>query len=114
MPRTPAELRTIIMSAPDPLVGHIFGYEQAANAVAKAMLLVCEENPALLDPPEPATDIDRMFHDAHWKAACARWPGLDRWLGGLSGFQFGWATNAVRYILSKPQVGNPAVVSVPS
>ena len=64
-------------------------------------------------PGEPWATLDRKaFRDAPWKAAEARWPGLDDWLGGITGFQFGWANNAVRYILGAESVGNPALVTL--
>ena len=119
---SPSELRAHVEEAPTPLDGPALydrfssepekGYDMAGRAAAKAMLLVCTEDPALLSFPEGATSTDKAFRDAPWKAAEARWPGLDDWLGGITGFQFGWANNAVRYILGAESVGNPALVTL--
>lgn len=117
-PMTPAEMREYIMNAPSPMEGIPIaerdlpdgeGYDLAGRATAKALLLICEADPSLLLFPEGATDTDRAFHGPHWKAACEKWPGLDGWLGGITGFMFGWANNAVRFALEAEQVGNPAV-----
>lgn len=121
---TKAEMLSYIQSAPDPMEGPPItdrglsggaGYELAGLAAAKAMLIVCQEDPRLLDLPSAESDpsgVARATHDAHWKAAVARWPGLDDWLGGITGFMFGWANNAVRYALGVEEVGNPACVSI--
>ncbi len=124
MTRTREETRAYIESAPYPLEGLPInkrglsgdeGYGLAALAAARAMLIVCEEDPSLLDVPSRESDphgFARASHDANWKAACARWPGLDAWLGGISRFMFGWANNAVRYALGAEQIGNPALITV--
>lgn len=123
MSMTPTEMRAYLMAAIEPTQGdpiHVRmpgmdGYEMAARCAARAMLIVCEENPRLLDVPtreDDPTGFARATHDAHWQAAKDRWPGLDDWLGGLTGFQFGWANNAVRYALGAEAVGNPALVSI--
>ena len=128
---TPDEMRAYIETAPDPLdgppiysreiaavkdaTGMSEAYEVAAAAAAKAMLIVCLEDPSLLNVPskeDDPTGIERAFADAHWEKAKERWPGLDDWLGGISGFQFGWANNAVRYALGVEPVGNPAIMSI--
>lgn len=125
MSKSPVEMREYIMSAPTPCEGPRVweraqgeaGYEMAALCAAKALLIVCEENPRLLDVPSKEDDprgVERAFHDAHWQAAKARWPGLNEWLGGITGFQFGWANAQVRYVMDVEQVGNPAVMTVSS
>lgn len=121
--KTPEEMRAYIETAPDPLDGPpiwernngMDGYELSALAAAKAMLIVAEADPSTLTIPsreDDPTGWERANADAHWKAACERWPGLDDWLGGITGFQFGWANNAVRYVLGAEAVGNPAIVTV--
>lgn len=122
MNMSPVEMRVYIETAPDPLDGlpiweraGVDGYDLSARAAAKAMLLVAADDPALLIVPskeDDPTGIDRAFADAHWKAAEDRWPGLDDWLGGITGFQFGWANNAVRYVLGAEAVGNPAILTI--
>jgi len=121
---TPEEARAYVEAAPDPLSGPPIweaygpkdeGYDMSARATAKAMLIVAEADPTLLEVPskeDDPTGIERAFAAAHWKAAEDRWPGLDDWLGGITAFQFGWANNMVRYILGAEPVGNPAIVTV--
>ena len=119
---TPQEMRTSIEEAPYPLSGlpiwkrkGVDGYDLSARAAARAMLLVAADDPALLNVPskeDDPTGVDRAFADAHWNAAKDRWPGLDDWLGGITGFQFGWANNAVRYVLGAEPVGNPAILTI--
>lgn len=88
-------------------------YQLAAELTAKAMLIVADEDPTLLDIPDEITDpYRRADYDAAWKAAQARWPGLDDWLGGITLNMFGWANQLVRWIHGKPAVGNPAVVTI--
>lgn len=117
------EMRQYIEDAPYPLSGLPIperahgeeGYSLAARSAARAMLIVCEEDSSLLEVPSKEEDpsgIKRAFHDAHWKVALERWPGLDDWLGGITGFQWGWANNCVRYILGAEPVGNPAVTTI--
>lgn len=125
MSMTPAEMREHLMGALDINEGEPIhrrmpgteGYEMAARCLGKALLLVCEDDPSLLDIPadkDGARGIGAAFHDAHWGAAKARWPGINDWLGGVTGFQFGWANNAVRYALGTRTVGNPAILTVGS
>lgn len=132
---TPHEMREYVMSAPAPLDGPPIwerpesqhtsevdgttsmrhGYEMSALAAAKAMLIVADADPTLLSLPSVEDDpsgLDRAYSDKPWQAAKERWPGLDEWLGGISGFQFGWANNAIRYILGTEAVGNPAVLTI--
>ena len=120
---TPVEMREYLMTALEICEGDSIhrrmpgmdGYEMAGRCLGKALLIVCEADPTLLEIPADKDDksgIGAAFHDAHWGAAKAKWPGLDEWLGGTTGFQFGWANNAVRYALGARAVGNPAIVTV--
>lgn len=129
---TPDQMRAQIMAAPDPLDGPpIYSEERglprgmkddncaygvAAEAAAKAMLLIATLNPALLDVTAEEKEDPRGFEAADnrklWDATKSTYPGLDDWLGGITGFQFGWAHNAVRYALGAPAVGNPALVTI--
>ena len=88
-------------------------YQLASEYTAKAMLIMADENPSLLDFPEGMTDSwDKAMYGATWEAAKERWPGLDDWLGGISGNMFGWANQLVRWIKEAEQVGNPAIVTI--
>jgi len=120
---TPQEWRDKLAALPDPMTGdspwHQPGmkgedsYQMAAELTAKAMLTVADEDPTLLDIPDTVTDEwDRADYDAAWQAAKVRYPGLDDWLGGITGNMFGWANQLVRYIHDKPPVGNPAIVTI--
>lgn len=60
-------------------------YEWAAGSLAHAMLICADENPLL------AAEGEALF-----AAACERFPGLNEWLGGVSGAQYGWAVGAVK------------------
>lgn len=127
---TPAEMREHLESAVKPLDGApIFkrdwpaegleeggGYEQSARALGRALLETAEADPSLLDvSKENAEDPSgwaAASNDKLWEAALERYPGLDDWLGGVTGFQYGWAHNSVRYALGADQTGNPAIVTV--
>lgn len=88
-------------------------YQLASELTAKAMLTVADEDPTLLDIPDSVTgSYERASYDAAWQAAKKRWPGLDNWLGGITGNMFGWANQLVRWLHEKEQVGNPAIVTI--
>lgn len=121
--KTPQEWRDHLATLPEPMSDpnpwHTPGlkgedaYQLAAEMTAKAMLIVADEDPTLLDIPDTITGSwNRAYYDAAWVAAKKRWPGLDDWLGGITGNMFGWANQLVRYIHDKPQVGNPALVTI--
>jgi hypothetical protein len=122
--KTPQEWREYLDTLPEPMVGPSpwskkgamkgeDAYQLAGELTAKAMLIVADEDPSLLDIPDTITDgYRRASYDAAWKAAEARYPGLDDWLGGITGNMFGWANGVVRYIHDKPPVGNPAIVTI--
>jgi hypothetical protein len=96
-----------------PIVNGDDAYQLAGELTAKAMLIVADEDPTLLDIPDDITDsYARATYDKAWLAAEARWPGLDNWLGGITGNMFGWANQLVRYIHTKEQVGNPAIWTI--
>lgn len=92
------------------------GYEAAANSLAYALLLTVEEDPALLDVTDERekdpTGWDEANNEKLWKACQEKFPNLNRWIGGATGFQYGWAHNIVRYALNFPQTGNPAILTV--
>lgn len=123
--RTPAEMREYIESFPLPGDGHgpwvrssgDEGYESSACSLAHAFLVIAEEDPTLLDVPSKEDDpsgFDRADNRKLWDAFKSRWPDGNDWLGGASGFQFGWAHNAVRFVLGAEAVGNPAIVTIGS
>lgn len=91
------------------------GYGGAAESLAHALLVLCREDPSLLDVPSKEDDpsgFERADNRKLWEAFKARWPEGNDWLGGPTGFQYGWAHNAVREILGAEPVGNPAVMTI--
>lgn len=89
-------------------------YGWSARSLAHGLLVLCEEDPTLLDVPlrdEDPSGIEAAFADRLYAAFKARWPEGFDWTGA-TGFQWGWAHNAVRHILGAEPVGNPAVVTV--
>ena len=96
------------------------GYGACAESLARALLITVEdcreENGIdLLDVSEEEKDEsgwEAANNDKLWMATQARFPGLAQWLGGPTGFQYGWAHNAVRYALGADTVGNPAIATV--
>lgn len=126
--RTPAEMRVYIEAAPLPMDGEpIFkrdlptgmvdggGYEMAALSLAHGMLALVDEDPSLLNVPSREADPSGSLaadNDALWRAFKKRWPDGSDWLGGPTGFQFGWTHNAVRYVVGAKAVGNPAVITI--
>ena len=109
---TPQEWRDHLDSLPLPMVGPSpwqtaseDSYQLAGELTAKAMLIVVDDDPTLLDIPDTVTGgYERASYEAAWLAAKERWPGLDDWLGGITGNMFGWANGLVRYIHEKPPV----------
>lgn len=91
------------------------GYQLCAESLAHALLVLCREDPSLLDVPsreDDPTGFERADNRNLWEAFKARWPEGNDWLGGPTGFQYGWAHNAVREILGAEQVGNPAILTI--
>ena len=121
---TPAEWRERIEARPEPLdglavwdrFGSSDGYEAAGECLARALLILADERPELLDVTaereRDPSGFEAADNDKLWEAAQERWPGLNDWLGGVTGFQYGWAHNIVRYIVGAPPTGNPAIVTV--
>jgi hypothetical protein len=96
------------------------GYSMAADAIAHAFLLLLDDEPALFEavelyPPDSALELrgtPRPLMDMLWDRAKVRWPGFSAWIGGPSGFQVGFAMNAVRCIKARPPEGNPAFMTI--
>jgi len=121
--KTPDEMRAYINGAPEPMKGKPIwkqfkgdeGYEKSALALARAMLVEVEKDPTLLDVPlkeEDPTGFARADGNPRLHGAIFDQEGLNDWLGGVSGFQWGWAHNAVRYAVGAEPVGNPAIVTL--
>jgi hypothetical protein len=125
---TPEQLRAIIEAAPLPGDGEPIyerglptgmdedgGYALTANSLAHALLVLAEEDPTLLDLPtkeEDPSGFERANNSKLWEAFKTRWPEGNDWLGGPTGFQYGWAHNAVRYVLGREETGNPAILTI--
>lgn len=82
--------------------------------LAHAFLVLCEEQPDLLDVPSLEDDpqgVARAYNDRLYDAFTARFPDHRDWTQGATGYQFGWAHGIVRYALGREPVGNPAILS---
>lgn len=129
MSMTPEEALEYIESAPMPCEGPKpwdqytgdKGYETAALCLARAMLItVCdvkkETGLDLLDTRIESDDDpsgwDAANNDKLMTALNGRFPDIMEWLGGPTGFQWGWAHGIVRYALGHEPVGNPAIVEM--
>lgn len=112
-----------------------YNYDTSAKAAAKIILQTIEANPDVTwaeIPTEPEYEyLDEngavMEGEGRFKGTftmaregwmevmkplmseenTAEWETL-----GLTGFQWGWAVNTVRWILDMPPVGNPAIVTI--
>lgn len=122
------EVRTRIEKAPDPCEGKPIwdrelegndAYSLAADCITRAFLHMVLEDQAVLytefyydDEHEFLAGKTRDTSDVLWERVMARWPEFDKWIGGASGFQVGFAYSTVRFLLDKPYVGNPAIVEL--
>lgn len=120
---SPEQMRDLLMTAPAMMDGPpihekwegMDGYGKAAEALGRAFLELAEADPTLLEVPsrdDDPTGFDAATNAPLWAAFKARWPDGNDWLGGPTGFQFGWAHGAARYALGARPVGNPALVTV--
>lgn len=73
-------------------------YSLATDCIAKVMYDATTQDDSDLDC------------NAAWERAKSRWPNLDEWIGGASGFMIGFAWNLVRYIRHWDEQNNPAIV----
>lgn len=104
---TPEQVLKRIMDCPlpegpSPFTGDATeeSYSKATDCIARAML-------------ETTTDENRdEDYSEAWYRAKARWPNLDDWIGGASGFMVGFAWNTVRYIKGWGEVANPALCTI--
>lgn len=113
-----------------------YTYDTSAKAAAKIILQTIEANPDVLWAEIP-TEAEYEYLDENgaviedreerfkgtftmaregWMEVMkplmsaentAEWETL-----GLTGFQWGWAVNTVRWILDMPPVGNPAIITI--
>lgn len=120
--RTPEQLREHIETHRGPS-----GYESSANEACHRILLTYEARPEAVQwPAEPEGHIEkgpenggmgRWVHDGPdlYTAVKEQTDGLgDVSMSdlGLTGFQWGWAVNAAKYIVGAPPVPNPAILTV--
>ena len=98
------QVRKRIMAAPGPGgEWRVETYGQAADAIAKALVFLIEEDPSLLGDDKA---------DGLYDLIEKRWPGFDDRIGGASGFQVGWATNCARWLYEQRPVPNPALLTI--
>jgi hypothetical protein len=98
---TREQVRSRIMAAPSPGGPKPTDYDQGTDAIAKAFLIVSEENANL-----------PLEIEALWQATKLKWPDFNQWLGGASGFMVGFACNVVRFLKQEPPAPNPALLTV--
>ena len=82
-------------------------YGMAAESLAHGLLILCRDDPSLLEGVDEYGDNQKL-----WAAFEDRWPAGNDWLGDVTGFQFGWAHNAVRAILGAAPAANPAILEI--
>jgi hypothetical protein len=105
-----------------------WGYNGAAFSLARIMLEFIEDHPEFADVPmDPTFDFNKrkgergyyktigigelmkaFGEEAYWSK------DIDDYLGGVTGFMWGWAYNAVRYALNQDEKAepNPAIIEV--
>ena len=98
------------------------GYDDGANAAARLVLEFLERHPEALAMPSDSE------YEWHGEDATLKIEGLYEYMkrvepdwfaahheniwNELTGFMWGWAVNAARYVLSAPPVPNPALVVI--
>lgn len=117
-----ADVMARILAAPLPLEGPpSHDYSLTCDSMARAFVLLEQERPGILNERrfypddydyEPLRGKPRDPCSAVWDALKERWPGADDWLGGVTGFQVGFAFNTARFVCGLGPVGNPAIVTV--
>lgn len=120
---TPAEFRRAVPAGPDGLmaafsegrvqgVGESSTYEMVARCAGRRMLAHMEAHPHVamlfVDCPfiegVPEPYLDHAFRDA----------GVVLEPLQLTGFQYGWAANAAKFVLGLPPVPNPSLTRLPA
>ena len=97
---TPEEMRTYILAAPDVILpGSPTGYEDESRRFAKTVLLRAERDKEKF-LAESQAFARQILKDAP----------KDEY--DLTGFMFGWATNAVRYTFESSPEQNPAIIEI--
>lgn len=92
---SPEGMRKYIENAPK---GKNVSYSDEARRFAKAVLELADKNPEVF--------LERSTKDIHdfYKEIDGDYD--------LTGFTYGWAVNAVRYVLSAKPVANPAIITI--
>ncbi len=90
---TPEEMRTYILSAPEE---KNVSYSDEARRFAKAVLIEADKEPQLF-LKNSSLFADKISTQGSYD---------------LTGFMFGWAYNAVRYILGNKPTSSPAIISI--
>lgn len=99
--RTPEELRAVIEANQGD------GYDGCANRAALAVLQLFETVPAsrTWSTDDPGDPLYQSVKDGR--------PDLyDEVWSQMTGFQWGWAVNAAKYIVGEPPVPNPAILVI--
>lgn len=117
---TPAEMEAHLL-APDDLET-VDDYSEAARRCARFILLTMRAHPEIQQAPTETVYDWTDFHgegippivQAGWDdlLRAADPEGYATATHGLSGFMWGWAVNAARYVLGLRRTKNPAIVEV--
>lgn len=126
---TPEQVAERLNLTPDPCDGPPIweratdsdAYSLVTDSIAKAFLLVEQDDPGILDRRENYPDDyeyeslrGQQLDAIHcvWKAVMERWPTFDDWIGGASGFQVGFAYNTARFVRGEKSQPNPAILTI--
>lgn len=116
--KTPAEMEAYLLTA---TVAD--SYDSAARCLGKFILLALRARPELHNvPTETVYDWKKNFDGTHMPPVLQRGlsdllkdvdpEGYKAAVDGVTGFQWGWAVNAARYVLQLPPVKNPALMEL--
>jgi len=92
---SPEEMRKYIESAP---IQKNVSYSDEARRFAKAVLAIADK------------DRDAFLQNSSDRTHNFTGDTNDDY--DLTGFMYGWAINAIRYVLTEPPVANPAIVQI--
>ena len=88
------------------------GYENAANHAAQMLLKVAARDPQAFKAALDSFRQNPYGNDIDSLMTAGERDLLFQGKFGLSGFQWGWAVNAVAHLLEQKAVPNPAIVTL--
>jgi len=96
-------------------------YDDAARYTAKFLLVTLRAHPEIaVQPVESELDFKNSTPDniivtrKGWSDLLKEVDptGYEKAVNGISGFMWGWAVNAARYVLDLHEVPNPAIIEI--